>query len=78
MRGDMSTITDIQERLALYKKAERVILEGNQSYTIGGQTFAKADLGRIQSMIRGLELQLSTACSGGFFGARPVVFGGRR
>lgn len=51
----MATLTELQERLALYKAAETAILTGNQSYRIGNQEYNKANLRDIQYEIRSLE-----------------------
>lgn len=75
------TVTEIQDRLALYTAAEKKILEGNQSYQVGRQQFTRADLQQIQSEIRrlGHELRIAQANEGS---AAPnhsqVVFTGRR
>lgn len=74
----MSEITELQERLALYKTAERRILEGNQSWEVNGHKFTRAGLGEIQRAIRVLETRLAVARQGGVFGHSVTVFGGRR
>lgn len=72
---DMATTAELNERLALYKAAEKAILQGNQSYSLdGGQTFTKADLGTIRSAINDLEAQKSKAQSGRGFAAYQVRF----
>ena len=38
------------ERLELYYEAERAILDGAQSYTIGTRTLTRADLGLVLDM----------------------------
>lgn len=70
----MPTQAEIQERLNLYLAAERSILAGSQSYSIGGDQFTKADLPAIQRQIRELQQQLSMA-SGSGFRTEQVVFG---
>ena len=74
----MPTTSEIQERLALYKAAEKKILEGNQSWSVKGKSFTKADLPAIQMEIRRLEQQLAMANNGGQFSVGQVVFAGRR
>ncbi len=44
-----------KERLQLYREAEKTILGGAQSYSIAGRTLTRADLGKVQDMIRQLE-----------------------
>jgi hypothetical protein len=74
----MSQLTDAQERLALYKTAEKTVLEGNQAYTIGTQQYTRANLGQIQSMIRTLEQQIAQLSASGHLSHSQTVFGGRR
>ncbi len=74
----MSDITELQERLALYKATERRILEGNQSWEVNGHKFTRANLAEIQRMITALEHRLAAARQGGAFGHSVTVFGGRR
>ncbi|MDD3814423.1 MAG: hypothetical protein PHZ02_07230 [Desulfocapsaceae bacterium] len=72
------TEQEILDRLALYLKAEAAVLEGNQSYSVGGSTYNRADLGQIRSEITRLRQELKIAQNGGSYGCQPVVFGGRR
>lgn len=44
-----------KERLELYYKAERAILEGAQSYSIGSRHLTRADLAEIRKMISTIE-----------------------
>lgn len=74
----MPTLAEAQERLALYKEAERKILVDNQSYQIGDQQFSKANIMFVQREIRYLEEQIAMLSAGGSAGCRPVIFGGRR
>lgn len=77
----MSALTDAQERLALYKEAERVILTTGQSYQIGTQRFDRGNLGLVQSEIRRLEQQvslLSVEGQGQRLSHSQAIFGGRR
>lgn len=59
-----------RERLAVYLAAEQAILRGNQSYTVDGHTFTRADLGQIQNAIA--RLRQSVALNGA---AVPTVGG---
>ena len=43
------------ERLELYYEAERAILDGAQSYTIGTRSLTRANLAEITDMIAALE-----------------------
>ena len=72
------TITDMQERLTLYLTAEQRILEGNQSWSVGQQSFTRGDLGEIRRTIESLRREISLAQNGGGFGCSQVVIGGRR
>lgn len=45
----------INERLDLYLEAEKKILDGAQSYTIGSRSLTRADLASVRSMIETLE-----------------------
>ncbi len=74
----MPSIAEVQERLAMYRAAERAILENNQSYQIGSQVFSKANIMFVQRQIDKLEEHLYILQGGGSAGCRPVVFGGRR
>jgi len=74
----MSQLTDCQERLGLYRAAERTILEGNQSYTIGTTQFTRANLGQIQAEIRNLEQQIAQLSNSGRLSHSQAIFGGRR
>lgn len=77
----MEPLIELQERLALYRTAERSILEGNQSYTIGSQTFTKANLGQIQSAISRLRQEIAMHpdnTNRGRMSHSQTVFGGRR
>lgn len=47
------------ERLELYYEAERAIIDGAQSYTIGTRTLTRADLGKVQDMIATLESKVA-------------------
>ncbi len=74
----MATITELQERLALYKTAEQAILEGGQEYRAGSVRLTRADLPMIQHEIRNLEIRLAAANNGGRLSHSVAVFGGRR
>ena len=72
------TEAEILERLALYLAAERKILEGNQSWTVAGVSYSRADLGQVRSEIARLRQELTVIQTGGSYGCQPVIFGGRR
>jgi len=77
----MEPLSDLQERLALYIAAEKSILEGNQSYAIGTQSFAKPDLGRIQTAIKTLRQEIAMHpdnTNRGKLSHSQAIFGGRR
>lgn len=74
----MATLTELQERLALYKKAEAAILEGAQEYYIGKRRIMRANLAEVQKGIADLELRIASARNNGLFGHSVAVFGGRR
>ena len=74
----MSQLTEAQDRLALYRKAEETILTSNQSYQIGTQQFTRANLGQVQAMIRTLEQQIAQLSQSGRLSHSQTVFGGRR
>lgn len=44
-----------KERYDLYLKAEKAILEGAQSYSIGSRHLTRADLAEIRKMITAME-----------------------
>lgn len=71
------TTAQIQARLDAYLAAEAAILSGNQSTTIEGMVFEKADLKAIQNEIRNLRVDLA-ASEGTAFASGQVVFGGGR
>lgn len=48
----------LQNRLELYYEAEEKVLAG-QSFTIGSRSMTRADLGKIQDMIKELEGQIA-------------------
>ena len=47
------------ERLELYYEAERAILDGAQSYTIGTRNLTRANLAEITEMIETLETKVA-------------------
>ena len=47
------------ERLELYYEAERAILDGAQSYTIGTRNLTRANLAEITEMIEALETKVA-------------------
>ena len=72
------TITEMQERLTLYLTAEQKILEGNQSWSVGQQSFTRANLSEIQTAIKTLRREISIKQNSGSFGCTQLVIGGRR
>lgn len=48
----------VLSRLQMYYEAEKAILEGAQSYTIGSRSLSRADLGKLQDEIKRLETKL--------------------
>jgi len=63
----MATITELQDRLAVYRAAETRILTGAQETSVGDQRARQAELANIQSLIRELEnrIALAQASQGG-------------
>ena len=47
-----------KERLALYYDAEKAILRGAQSYSIGSRNLTRADLSKVQDKIKELEAEV--------------------
>lgn len=68
------TITMVQTRLELYYEAERRILSGAQSYTIGNRQLTRADLAEIRKTITALEDELETLAGNSRGASRRVVF----
>jgi len=48
----------IEERLSMWLQCEKAIA-GNQSYTLDGRSYNRADLATVQRIIRDLQGQLS-------------------
>lgn len=71
----MPTLAELQNELAMYKKAEREILLGAQQYEIAGRKVTKASLPVIREAVRDLEMRIAML-------TQPmhsnVVFGARR
>lgn len=67
------TYGELQARLALYKEAERKILQ-NQSYTIGTRTYTRANLKWIQDGIKDLENAIAAAKGTGTIRVRRALF----
>ena len=61
----MAPIAEIEQRLAAYRQAELEVLSNGQSYELPGpdglRKFTRADLEKIQRMIKLLEQDLSEA-----------------
>lgn len=68
------TIAELTARRALYLEAERAILTGNQSYTVEGMTFTRANLQDIQRQLRELDRQLHALQNRGGFKTFQVRF----
>lgn len=68
-------MTDAQ-RLALYEQCEAAILTGNQSYTVDGMTFTRANLTEVRRAIMELRQSMAGAVSGSLGGIRTtqVIF----
>lgn len=64
------------ERLLAYEQCERAILSGHQSYSIGGDTFTRANLSEVRKGIVDLRQRISQAASGSVGGIRTtqVIF----
>jgi len=54
----MSTLTDLQARLAKYEAAESAILDGAQQYSINGRSLTRANLDEIAKMIEYLQARI--------------------
>ncbi len=75
----VASVTELKERLALYLAAEKVVLESNQSYQIGQQSYTKANLAMLQAEIRRIEARLELLeQQHGSYSAKQVIIGGRR
>ncbi len=59
----MTRLEITKERLSLYYNAEKAILS-SQSYSVGGQTLTRADLGEVRKTIRELEQEVCSLESG--------------
>ncbi len=68
------TITTVQMRLELYYEAERRILSGAQSYTIGNRLLTRANLAEIRKTINELEDELEILAGKSRGVSRRVVF----
>lgn len=68
------TITTVQMRLELYYEAERRILDGAQSYTIGNRQLTRANLAEIRKTIRTLEDELESLAGKSRGASKRVVF----
>ena len=53
------TRREYEARLALYLEAERAILEGAQSYSIGSRSLSRAELSQVRQMISYLEKRVA-------------------
>ncbi len=68
------TITTVQMRLELYYEAERRILGGAQSYTIGNRQLTRANLAEIRKTISALEDEMESLAGKSRGASRRVVF----
>jgi len=66
-------LADLQERLALYKAAEKAILGGSQSYSIGNRTVTMGDLDAILKQIERIRGQIRQLCRGNRISVQRVV-----
>ena len=75
----MRSETEVLADLSAYTTAEKKILEGHQSWSIGGEQFARPNLKWIQNKIQELrqELTMVSASSNGY-APQDITFGGRR
>lgn len=55
----MASLTELQNRKQLYLEAEAAVLK-MQSYSLNGQTFTRADLGKIQAELAKIESQITS------------------
>lgn len=68
------TITTVQMRLEMYYEAEKRILAGAQSYTIGNRQLTRANLAEIRKTISQLEDELENLAGKSRGVSRRVVF----
>jgi hypothetical protein len=66
-------ITQTEERLAAYIKAEQFLLVGGQSYSIGNRSLTRADLKHITTMICRLNSDLTALRRGNQITMHRVV-----
>jgi hypothetical protein len=69
----MTTLSELQEDLILYKAAEKAILEGSQSYTIKDRTFNRADLNAVITQIDRIRCQIANIENGGGIRVRRIL-----
>jgi len=71
------TLTILHERLALYLNAEKVVLEGNQSWSSqDGMNYTRANINALQREISVIRREIAYLEGTGFT-AQQFVFGGR-
>ncbi len=70
------TVVTVQARLELYYEAERRILAGAQSYTIGNRQLTRANLAEIRKTISQLEDELESLMGKSQGVSKRVVFMG--
>jgi len=76
----MFTLAEMKDRLALYREAERAILQGHQSYSVDNKQFNRVNFAQLQEAIKLLEARIAAHPdnAGGRLSHSFAVFGGRR
>lgn len=74
----MSTLIELQEELAEFKKARRAVLMGGQEYDApGGRATKRASLETLNAEIKRLEMRIELLSNGGALSHAQPVFRGR-
>lgn len=68
-------LESLQARLTSYQNCELAILDGAQSYSIGGRNLTRANLNEISDMIKYLEKEIAQEQSKAAGQGRNRVFG---
>ncbi|KJR97204.1 MAG: hypothetical protein VR65_24975 [Desulfobulbaceae bacterium BRH_c16a] len=72
-----ATLTMLKERLALYLSAEKIVLEGNQSWSSpDGMNYTRANINALQREISAIRQEIAYFEGSGST-AQQFVFGGR-
>jgi len=71
----MTTLSQLQEDLALYRAARQKILM-SQEYTTGNQKLRRADLAVVEKTIRELETRIAMLRNGGRINTNHAIFKG--